>query len=187
MAISSSRVVEHPVCRPAVTRSGATPDSGRDRFARPKCARSRAHSRCGSFAPSEIRRSREKQNWAIGAPPTLRSFANGPSAESAIRRKAPPSVRHRLQSALPAARRALSDRDGWMLAVAGELPGAGWLIYERIFAQCADRCQLDLVVFPASVPGGAVPGVVVLYDPGAVLVTADGQSPVTPGLLREWA
>ena len=77
---------------------------------------------------SEIRRSREKQNWAIGAPPTLRSFANGPSAESAIRRKAPPSARHRLQPALPAARRALSDRDGWMLAVAGELPGAGWLI-----------------------------------------------------------
>lgn len=67
-----------------------------------------------------------------------------------------------------------------------QLPGVPG-IHERIFAQYADRCQLDLVVLPASVPGGAVPGVVVLYDPGAVLVTADEQRPVTPGQVREWA
>jgi hypothetical protein len=67
-----------------------------------------------------------------------------------------------------------------------QLPGVPG-IHERIFAQYADRCQLDLVVFPASVPGGAIPGVVVLYDPGAVLVTADEQRPVTPGQVREWA
>jgi hypothetical protein len=59
--------------------------------------------------------------------------------------------------------------------------------HERIFAQYADRCQLDLVVFPASARGGSVPGVVVLYDPGSVLVVAGGQSPVTAEQVREWA
>ena len=67
-----------------------------------------------------------------------------------------------------------------------QLPGVPGT-HERIFAQYADRCQLDLVVFPASVRGGSVPGVVVLYDPGAVLVVADGQRPVTPQQVREWA
>jgi hypothetical protein len=67
-----------------------------------------------------------------------------------------------------------------------QLPGVT-ATHERIFAQYADRCQLDLVVFPASVRGGSVPGVVVLYDPGAVLVVADGQRPVTPEQVREWA
>lgn len=67
-----------------------------------------------------------------------------------------------------------------------QLPGVPGT-HERIFAQYADRCQLDLVVFPASVRGGSVPGVVVLYDPGSVLVTAGEQRPVTPGQVREWA
>ena len=44
--------------------------------------------------------------------------------------------------------------------------------HERIFAQFADRSQIDLVLFPASVPGGSVPNVVVLYDPDDQLVIA---------------
>ena len=43
--------------------------------------------------------------------------------------------------------------------------------HERIFAQFADRSQVDLVLFPASVPGGSVPNVVVLYDPDEQLVS----------------
>ena len=59
--------------------------------------------------------------------------------------------------------------------------------HERIFAQFADRSQIDLVLFPASVPGGSVPNVVVLYDPDEQLVTAGDSKPVTSGQIREWA
>jgi hypothetical protein len=58
--------------------------------------------------------------------------------------------------------------------------------HERIFAQYADRCQVDLVVLPASAPGGSVPNVVVLYDPDALLVPGE-RPPVTPAQIREWA
>jgi hypothetical protein len=59
--------------------------------------------------------------------------------------------------------------------------------HERIFAQFADRSQVDLVLFPASVQGGSVPNVVVLYDPDERLVIAGEVKPVTPGQIREWA
>ena len=59
--------------------------------------------------------------------------------------------------------------------------------HERIFAQFADRGQIDLVLFPASVPGGSVPDVVVLYDPDDQLVIASETRPVTPAQIREWA
>ena len=59
--------------------------------------------------------------------------------------------------------------------------------HERIFAQFADRSQIDLVLFPASVPGGSVPDVVVLYDPDDQLVIASETRPVTPAQIREWA
>jgi hypothetical protein len=59
--------------------------------------------------------------------------------------------------------------------------------HERIFAQFADRSQVDLVLFPASVPGGSVPNVVVLYDPDERLMIAAERKPVTPGQIREWA
>jgi hypothetical protein len=42
-------------------------------------------------------------------------------------------------------------------------------------------------LFPASVPGGSVPNVVVLYDPDEQLVTAGDSKPVTSGQIREWA
>jgi predicted nucleotidyltransferase len=59
--------------------------------------------------------------------------------------------------------------------------------HRRIFAQFADGCQVDLVVFPASVPGGSVPDVVVLYDPGDLLVTPAERGQATPEQVREWA
>ena len=59
--------------------------------------------------------------------------------------------------------------------------------HERIFAQFADRSQIDLVLFPASVPGGSVPNVVVLYDPDDQLVIASETRPVTHAQIREWA
>jgi hypothetical protein len=60
--------------------------------------------------------------------------------------------------------------------------------HERIFAQFADGGQVDLVVYPASVPAGAIPDVVVLYDPDHQLVTGGGRAPaVTPAQVREWA
>ena len=67
-----------------------------------------------------------------------------------------------------------------------QLPGVPGT-HERIFAQYADRCQVDLVVFPASVPGGSIPGAVVLYDPGALLLTSGERPQVTPEHVREWA
>jgi hypothetical protein len=59
--------------------------------------------------------------------------------------------------------------------------------HERIFAQFADRCQVDLVVFPASTPGGSVPHVVVLYDPDNMLVISDARHAVTHEQIREAA
>ena len=59
--------------------------------------------------------------------------------------------------------------------------------HERIFAQFADRSQVDLVLFPASVPVGSVSNVVELYDPDDQLVIPGKAKPVTPGQVREWA
>jgi hypothetical protein len=67
-----------------------------------------------------------------------------------------------------------------------QLPGLT-TAHRRIFAQFADGCQVDLVVFPASVPGGSVPDVVVLYDPGDLLVTSGERGQATPEQVREWA
>jgi hypothetical protein len=67
-----------------------------------------------------------------------------------------------------------------------QLPGVSGQ-HERIFAQYADRCQLDLVVFPASTDIGRGPSIVVLYDPDdAIVVTSERPAP-TPPQVREWA
>jgi hypothetical protein len=57
----------------------------------------------------------------------------------------------------------------------------------RIFAQYADRCQVDLVVMPDSADAGAVPNVVVLHDPAGRVTIRDTSAPVTPQQVREWA
>src|SRR5215469_4827460 len=59
--------------------------------------------------------------------------------------------------------------------------------HKRIFAQYADRCQIDLVVFPATQTIGQVRDVVVLYDPDDRIVASFEQQPVTPAQAREWA
>ncbi len=59
--------------------------------------------------------------------------------------------------------------------------------HERIFAQYADRCQVDLVVFPASQQVGGVKDAVVLYDPGRRVTGRFEDRAVTPGQVREWA
>jgi hypothetical protein len=58
---------------------------------------------------------------------------------------------------------------------------------ERIFAQFADRCQVDLVVLPASAGRGLVPRIVVLYDPDGLVEVSEGTQPPGPQQLREWA
>jgi hypothetical protein len=64
-----------------------------------------------------------------------------------------------------------------------EVPGQ----HERIFAQYADRCQLDLVVFPASLDIGRAPNGVVLYDQDDKIVVRDERTAPTPEQIREWA
>jgi hypothetical protein len=59
--------------------------------------------------------------------------------------------------------------------------------HERIFVQYADRCQLDLVVFPASTEIGAVRNLVVLYDPDDQIVLSPPEAEVSPQQVREWA
>jgi hypothetical protein len=68
-----------------------------------------------------------------------------------------------------------------------QLPGVT-VTHERIFAQFADRCQVDLMIFPRSVDAGTIPGVVVLYDPdGHIVIATEPSAAVTPAHVREWA
>lgn len=59
--------------------------------------------------------------------------------------------------------------------------------HERIFAQYADRCQVDLVVFTASTDIGNGPSIVVLYDADDVIEVRPERPPATPEQVREWA
>jgi hypothetical protein len=59
---------------------------------------------------------------------------------------------------------------------AGDRPGLA-LTHERVFAQYADRSQLDLVVYPATVFAGSIPDVVVLYDPEDLLAVPTAGAP----------
>jgi hypothetical protein len=61
------------------------------------------------------------------------------------------------------------------------------LRHERIFAQYANRCQIDLVVIPASQSIGAVRDETILYNSGEHEVAAFEQQTLTPAQLREWA
>jgi hypothetical protein len=69
-----------------------------------------------------------------------------------------------------------------------KLPGLT-MTHERIFAQYADRSQLDLVVYPSAVFAGSIPNAVVLYDPGRLLTVPDAGASVcaSPEQVREWA
>src|SRR5215470_2571571 len=66
-----------------------------------------------------------------------------------------------------------------------QLPGLT-IRHERIFAQYADRCQVDLVVFPAS-QTFQVRDQVVLYDQDKLIAGSFEQQPVSADQVREWA
>lgn len=89
-------------------------------------------------------------------------------------------------AARPGLRRAVDGLGDLVESYHHQLPSVTQA-HERIFAQFADRSQVDLVLFPASVPGGSVPNVVVLYDPDERLVIPGEPRPVTPEQIREWA
>jgi hypothetical protein len=59
--------------------------------------------------------------------------------------------------------------------------------HERIFAQFADRCQVDLVVIAVSDAFGKVRDEVVLYDPDGRRSAVFAARPLTPERVREWA
>jgi hypothetical protein len=65
-----------------------------------------------------------------------------------------------------------------------QLPGVTTR-HERIFAQFADRGQVDLVVSLAS--ANSVPRAVVLYDPDGLLEVGGDRDPASPEQIREWA
>jgi hypothetical protein len=67
-----------------------------------------------------------------------------------------------------------------------QLPGLA-VRHERIFAQYADRCQIDLVVIPASQTIGAVRDEVVLYGEDRHQALPFEQRTPTAEQLREWA
>ena len=59
------------------------------------------------------------------------------------------------------------------------------LPHRRIFAQYANRCQVDLVVIPATEDYGPVKDEVVLYDPDDLRTAKFEPIPVTPQRVRE--
>jgi hypothetical protein len=112
-------------------------------------------------------------------------------------------VDEQLPGAFPRIRSAVDGLGGLVESFHHQLPGLA-LTHERIFAQYADRSQLDLVVYPATVFAGSIPDVVVLYDPEDLLAvpaavapdagapdtgTPDTGTPVAvpPEQIREWA
>src|SRR5712691_4883263 len=87
---------------------------------------------------------------------------------------------------VPVVRRAVDSLGDLVESYHHQLPSVR-TTHERIFAQFANRCQVDLMVFPASEPIGSVPNVVVLYDPDGHVVISSDRQPVTPEQIREWA
>lgn len=65
-----------------------------------------------------------------------------------------------------------------------QIPGLS-IRHERVFAQYADRTQIDLVVAPANPNDGFASGVA-LYDPHGRLKPVEAPA-VTPTVAREWA
>jgi hypothetical protein len=112
-------------------------------------------------------------------------------------------VDEQLPAAFPRARSAVDGLGELVESFHHQLPGLA-LTHERIFVQYADRSQLDLVVYPATVFAGSIPDVIVLYDPEDLLAvpaavapdagapdtgTPDTGTPVAvpPEQIREWA
>jgi len=67
-----------------------------------------------------------------------------------------------------------------------KIPGLA-MTHERIFAQYANRCQVDLVVISTAESYPGVKDEVVLYDPDGLRTVRFESRPVTPTQVREWA
>jgi hypothetical protein len=98
-----------------------------------------------------------------------------------------------LPGAFPRVRSAVDGLGELVESFQHQLPGLA-LTHERVFAQYANRSQLDLVVYPATVFAGSIPDVVVLYDPedllavpSAAVPSAAVPAPVPSEQIREWA
>jgi predicted nucleotidyltransferase len=91
----------------------------------------------------------------------------------------------RFDAAVVEVRRAVDHLSELVDSFHHQLPGVV-ARHERIFAQYANRCQVDLVVF-AGEPPGSVPNAVVLYDPGHRLRASAEPQPVSAGQVRESA
>ncbi len=91
-----------------------------------------------------------------------------------------------LDTALPEIRSAVDGLGDLVESFAHQLPGLT-IRHERIFAQYADRCQVDLVVFPASAADDMQAGAVILYDPDNVVRLRPGRHRAAPEQVREWA
>jgi hypothetical protein len=89
-------------------------------------------------------------------------------------------------AALIGVRRAIDGLGELVDSYSHQLPGLA-LRHERIFAQYVSRCQIDLVVVPASETIGAVRDEVALYNQGEHEVAAFEQQTPTAQQLREWA
>lgn len=66
-----------------------------------------------------------------------------------------------------------------------KLPGLT-ITHERIFAQYANRCQVDLVVMPATDGFGGIKDFVLLYNSSGRVPAQFEQQPVTAAQVREW-
>lgn len=75
----------------------------------------------------------------------------------------------------PAVRRAVDNLGDLVESYHHKLPSVP-AAHEPIFAQFSDRCQVDLMGFPASQPIGSVPNVAVLYDPDEHVVITPTSS-----------
>lgn len=67
-----------------------------------------------------------------------------------------------------------------------KIPGLA-MPHERIFAQYANRCQVDLVVIPASEQYPGIKDEVVLYDPDGLRTATFEPQEVTHAQVRDWA
>jgi hypothetical protein len=67
-----------------------------------------------------------------------------------------------------------------------KLPGVT-IEHERIFAQYANRCQIDLVVMRAPEGFGGIKDFVLLYNADERVPAEFESKPVTPAQVREWA
>ncbi len=83
-------------------------------------------------------------------------------------------------------RRAVDELSDLVESYHHKIPGLA-MTHERIFAQYANRCQVDLVMISTAETYPGVKDEVVLYDPENLRTVKFEPGPVTPQQVREWA